>query len=60
LRIASNEPPSLPNVAFKAPGGQKILLVLNSGPSPKTFNIRHKGLQTESTLNSGAVGTYVW
>jgi glucosylceramidase len=60
LRIGSNDLPSLPNVAFKAPDGRTVLLVLNSGPSPKTFNIRDQGRQTESTLNAGAVGTYVW
>jgi glucosylceramidase len=60
VRIGSNEVPSLPNAAFKTPGGQKVLLVLNSGPAPKTFHIRYKGRQTESTLNGGAVGTYVW
>jgi glucosylceramidase len=60
VRIGSNYLPSLPNVAFKAPGGQKVLLVLNSDPSPRTFNIRYQGKQAESTLNSGAVGTYIW
>lgn len=60
VRIASNSLPSLPNVAFKSPDGQKILLVLNNDSSPKTFNIRCKGRQAQSTLNAGAVGTYIW
>jgi len=60
VRIGSNELPSLPNAAFKTPDGQTVLLVLNNGPSPKTFNIRSKSQQAESTLNGGAVGTYVW
>jgi glucosylceramidase len=60
VRIGSNYLPPLPNVAFKAPHGQKVLLVLNNGPSTKTFNIRYNGKQAESTLAGGAVGTYVW
>jgi glucosylceramidase len=60
VRIGSNYLQPLPNVAFKAPNGQKILLVLNSGPLPRTFNIRYNGKQAESTLDGGAVGTYVW
>jgi len=60
VRIASNALSSLPNVAFKSPDGQKILLVLNNEPSPRTFNIRYKGRQAQSTLNAGAVGTYIW
>jgi glucosylceramidase len=60
IRIASNGPSVLPNVAFKTPGGQKILLVLNNSVSPRTFNIRYGSRQVESTLNGGAVGTYVW
>jgi glucosylceramidase len=60
VRIGSNNLPSLPNVAFRAIGGQKILLVLNSDPFPKSFNIRYQGKLAESTLNAGAVGTYIW
>jgi glucosylceramidase len=60
IRIGSNYLPTLPNVAFKAPDGQKILLVLNNGQSPRTFNIRYRGKQAESTLSGGAVGTYIW
>ncbi len=60
VRIASNYLPSLPNVAFKAPSGQKVLLVVNSDPTPFKFNIRCQGKQTTTTLNAGAVGTYIW
>jgi glucosylceramidase len=60
VRIGSTGPSSLPNVAFKTAEGQKILLVLNNDPSPKTFNIRCQGRQAQSTLNGGAVGTYIW
>jgi glucosylceramidase len=60
LRIASNELQPLPNVAFKAPDGRKVLIVLNDGRSPQTFSIRDGDKLATSTLPAGAVGTYVW
>jgi glucosylceramidase len=60
VRIASNYLTSLPNVAFKAPDGRMVLVVLNKGPSPRRFNIRDKGRQVECELNGGAVATYIW
>jgi glucosylceramidase len=60
VRIASNEPDLLPNVAFKIPKGKSILIVVNNDTSPKTFTVRsHKRLFTTS-LSAGAVATYVW
>jgi glucosylceramidase len=60
VRIASNEPDALPNVAFKTPKGKTALIVVNSGTSPKTFSVRsHKRLFT-SSLIAGAVATYIW
>jgi glucosylceramidase len=59
-RIASNEPDELPNVAFKTPTGNSVLIVVNNDEAPKTFTVRfHKRLFTTS-LNAGAVATYVW
>lgn len=60
VRIASNLPQGLPNVAFKAPGGKKVLIVLNSGQFSQAFNIRFRGKAATVTLPGGAVGTYVW
>ncbi len=60
IRINSNYLQTLPNVAFKTPDGRKILVVLNNGQSPLSFNIRYLSKQVESTLNAGAVGTYIW
>lgn len=60
VRIGSNFLPSLPNVAFKSPDGQKILLVLNNTPSPQAFLIRYRGKEAKSALDGGAVGTYIW
>ncbi|WP_210490000.1 glycoside hydrolase family 30 protein [Rufibacter aurantiacus] len=60
VRIASNVPTNLPNVAFKTPKGERVVIVLNNGETTQTFNIRHKGKTVAATLNAGAVGTYVW
>jgi len=60
VRIASNELPSLPNVAFETPEQRKVLIVLNDARSAQTFNIRDGDTLMTSTLPAGAVGTYVW
>jgi glucosylceramidase len=60
VRIASNNLPLLPNVAFQAPDGRKVLIVLNNSREPQIFSISDHGRTTTSTLNAGAVGTYVW
>jgi glucosylceramidase len=60
VRIGSTELQPLPNVAFQAPDGRKVLIVLNDGRSPQTFNLREGDKLVTSTLPAGAVGTYVW
>jgi glucosylceramidase len=60
VRIASTLPDGLPNVAFRSPTGQRVLVVVNDGKAPQTFNIRQNGRQVAATLPVGAVGTYVW
>ena len=60
IRIASISTGTLPNVAFQAPNGDRVLIVQNEQPTPQTFRIRCQGQQASATLNGGAVGTYVW
>lgn len=60
VRIASSLTDNLLNVAFKTPSGNKVLIVLNTGLSPTTFNIRFNGKIVTPTLQSGAVGTFIW
>ncbi|MBF9223038.1 glycoside hydrolase family 30 protein [Hymenobacter ruricola] len=60
VRVASGEVAGLPNVAFRTPAGQHVLIVLNAGAAPQAFAVRHQGRQLRSTLPAGAVGTYVW
>ncbi len=60
VRIASNISGNLQNVAFKNTDGKKVLVVLNTGNSSQTFNIKFKGRQVSPTLAGGAVGTFIW
>jgi glucosylceramidase len=60
VRIGSNIAGNLQNVAFVTPDGKKVLIVLNDSNSTQTFTIQFKGRNFSTTLNAGAVGTYVW
>ena len=60
VRISSNQPDNLPNVAFKTPDGSTVLIVLNDATTSQSFNMK-LGVETvTSTLAGGAVGTYIW
>lgn len=59
-RIASNLQGNLSNVAFKTPAGKIVLIVVNDGNNAEQFNIKYNGRWITSSLESGAVGTYVW
>ncbi|HYJ63918.1 MAG TPA: glycoside hydrolase family 30 beta sandwich domain-containing protein [Parafilimonas sp.] len=60
VRIASSVVNGLTNVAFTTPQGKKVLIVLNDGSSPISFNIKYKDAQATATLPSASVATYVW
>jgi glucosylceramidase len=60
VRIASPDLSNMPNVAFQNTDGSKVLIVLNAAGSTQTFNIQFKGKTVTSTLNNGAVATYIW
>jgi glucosylceramidase len=60
VRIETNVPSNLSNVAFKTPSGQKVLIVQNGSSNSQTFDIQYRGKVVTSTLSGGAVGTYVW
>jgi glucosylceramidase len=61
VRLGSTAPDKLPNVAFRAPDGRHVLIVLNDAATPQTFRIRRQpGQEAAATLPAGAVGTYVW
>ena len=60
VRIGSNDLEQLPNVAFKTPKGEKVLIVSNIGGAPQTFSVRDHGKSFTTSLNAGSVATYVW
>ncbi len=60
VRIASNVPGSLTNVAFQNPQGQLVLVVLNDSKEPSTFDVQYKKKTFTATLPAGAMATYVW
>lgn len=60
VRISSNIPGELRNVAFRTPSGDKVLIVLNDGNSFESFNIQFSNKWITTSLSPGAVGTFVW
>jgi glucosylceramidase len=60
VRIASNSDDSLPNVAFRTPAGNIVLIVLNDKAEAQTFDLNYKGKMLGVRLNAGSVATYVW
>jgi glucosylceramidase len=59
VRIGTNSDDALPNVAFRTPTGQLVLIVLNNTNAPRAFTIDYKNRRIHPTLDSGAVATYV-
>ena len=59
VRIASNELAGLPNVAFHTMDGKVVLIVLNESGSTQTFGVKNNGRQFTSTLQRGAVATFI-
>jgi glucosylceramidase len=60
IRIDSNEPEGLPNVAFRTPDGRFVLLVANTEVSPQSFSVRFHKRAFTATLAAGTVATYIW
>lgn len=60
VRISSNTPGPLVNIAFQRPDNKKVLIVLNDSEENREFNISFNGKIVTVALIGGAVGTYVW
>ncbi|WP_254244989.1 glycoside hydrolase family 30 protein [Hymenobacter sp. BRD67] len=60
VRVATNVPGNLQNVAYKTPNGKRCLVVLNTGSTLQSFNIQYKGKVVNTSLYGGAVATYIW
>lgn len=60
VRIATENIGNLTNVAFKTPSGKKVLIVVNTGEKAEMFNIKYNKKGITTSLDAGAVGTFVW
>lgn len=60
VRIDSNTPDNLNNVAFKTADGKKVLIVLNTASSLQNFNIKFNNKIVTASLSAGSVATFVW
>lgn len=60
VRIGSNIPENLPNVAFISPGGKMILIVLNDAKTSQIFQVNYRNKSIKANLNSGSVATFIW
>jgi glucosylceramidase len=60
VRISSNIPENLPNVAFKTPEGKMVLIVLNDAETRQDFQICFHDKSIKTSLNSGLVATFTW
>jgi glucosylceramidase len=60
VRIDSNTPDNLSNVAFKTADGKKVLIVLNTSASLQNFNIKFNNKIVTASLGGGSVATFVW
>jgi glucosylceramidase len=54
------QPGNLNNVAFKRADGKIVLIVENDGGAPETFNIKINGKIATTSLDAGAVATYIF
>ena len=60
VRIGTDIVGNLSNVAFKTPAGKTVLIVVNDGSNAELFNIKHNGKWATTSLDAGAVGTFIW
>jgi O-glycosyl hydrolase len=60
VRVDSNSPRSVPNVAFRNPDGNLVLIVANAGGSEQKFALATAGRSVSTTLPARSVGTYLW
>jgi glucosylceramidase len=60
VRIKSNLPDGLPNVAFKTPSGKIVVIVVNDSDSVIRFAVTCRNKTVTPELRPGAVGTIVW
>lgn len=60
VRVFSNYPGDLPNVAYLTPDQEVVLLVLNDSESIQNFNISDGTNEFSTSVDPGSVSTFVW
>lgn len=60
VRIKSNIPENLPNVAFKTPEEKMVLIVLNDSEENQIFQVNYRGKSIRASINGGSVATFTW
>jgi glucosylceramidase len=60
MRIGSNLPEGLPNVAFTTPAGKTVLIVMNAGKTSTSVDIACKNGYFTQSLSAGAIASYTW
>ena len=60
VRVASNDLDSLPNVAYKTPAGEKVMIVANTSHTERNFNIVYHNQTATAILKPRSIGTYIW
>jgi len=60
VRVSSNIPEDLPNVAFNTMDGKMILIVLNDSETSRTFYVAFRGNYVKAVINGGSVATFSW
>lgn len=60
VRIQSNSNSTIPNVAFKTPNNEIVVIVLNDTDQQQNFNINVQSRPITTRLPAGAGGTFVW
>jgi glucosylceramidase len=60
VRIKSNIPESIQNVAFMTPTGDYVIIVLNDSDKDQAFQITFQDKTVNAALKTGAVATFTW
>ncbi len=60
VRIESNFAGAIQNVVFLRPDGKKVMIALNEGDTPFSFNLKYKGKWAPIAVDGKSVMTIVW
>jgi glucosylceramidase len=60
IRIGSNIPDKIPNVAFKTPDGKIVVIALNDSDSDLMVTIKLNDRRIKVAMKPGAVATFIW